>query len=379
MSILLMSLLYGVSVDCPNIINLGIGLHLDIKQPIVMNEVRTDCCTASGITCVNQRVTQIMWGGAPGLGGSINGSALPPNLFNFDVSFASVTGPIPILPAGISYFAVQGNKMSGDVPPLPSSLDQLILGLPNSPGNHFSGSIVLSSPTNVKINFNLITDITIQSTTSLSNCDLSNNPLLGNPRLTALPMCTKNNLYSANLLPITISTLFSTTKLFLPTAMTTKYIQSSLLPAKRTTTSKSTSDLFITSIVTNQITSPNQIRQTNTNKETDQTTLDDFQSVQDDNESVTSTTVTLKAANSNWRSFNLKMSKSTLIFNFQPLEQIISTDQFINIVFKLMLNAIILGLVGVKIPLKRAFHARFKKEKIAINSEFNESKRGENY
>ena len=51
----------------------------------------------------------------------------------------------------------------------------------------------------------------IQDSSVLGTCDLSNNPLLGNPNIDEL-MCTKNGLYSAGLLPVTRSTVTTLTK-----------------------------------------------------------------------------------------------------------------------------------------------------------------------
>ena len=98
--------------------------------------------------------------------------------------------------------------MSGDIPAFPSTLEYLQLGYPGFPGNHFTGSVRLNAPVFLFINENWITDVVIQDKSGLptNNCDLSNNPLLGNPNIAWLIVCTKNGLYSAGLLPNTKST-----------------------------------------------------------------------------------------------------------------------------------------------------------------------------
>ena len=80
------------------------------------------------------------------------------------------------------------------------------------PGNHFSGSLRLDNPIDFFVIDNWITDIIVQNTSSLTVCNLSNNPLLGNPNINALTMCTKTGLYSAGFLPNTITTIVSVVK-----------------------------------------------------------------------------------------------------------------------------------------------------------------------
>ena len=117
-----------------------------------------------------------------------------------------MNGSIPSpLPSALRALFVDGNQMTGDVPQLPATLTNLGLGYIGYSGNHFTGSVVLNRPVEVFINNNWITDVVVYDTSQLSYCDLSNNALLGNPDIANLTMCTQNSLYSANLLPITIS------------------------------------------------------------------------------------------------------------------------------------------------------------------------------
>ena len=86
--------------------------------------------------------------------------------------------------------------MSGSVPSLPSSLQYIYIGYPGSPGNHFFGKVVLNQPIIVFLNDNWITDLVIYDPVHLTNCDLSNNPLLGDPHIANLTSkCTSNGLY----------------------------------------------------------------------------------------------------------------------------------------------------------------------------------------
>ena len=117
------------------------------------------------------------------------------------------------MPSGLQYLRVKNNQLSGPVPPFPSTLTNLMLGSPGSVGNFFSGSIWLNQPIYVEINNNYISDIVIIDTSQLSTCDLSNNPMIGNPHISGLTMCSKNNLYSITLPISTVTLTASTTSL----------------------------------------------------------------------------------------------------------------------------------------------------------------------
>ena len=107
--------------------------------------------------------------------------------------------------------------MSGDLPSFPPTLQYLGLGLSGNPGNHFTGTLRLNRPIELYIYDNWITDVVIQDSSQIdpNYCELSNNPLLGNPNIAGLTTCTQDGLYSASLLPVTKSTaqLGSTTLL----------------------------------------------------------------------------------------------------------------------------------------------------------------------
>ena len=230
----------GVSSDCPNVIQLAKGMNVSAIRPSLMNLLQMDCCSAglnpsATVTNLNyvdcdfaQRVVSINWSYI-GLNGVINSSAIPPLLTFLNLGFNSLTGSFPILPSGLTYlslssnriigniagnlpvgltdFRVRGNLMTGDLSIFPPNIQYLYLNSPSVSGNFFSGTLRLNRPIWLYMNDNWITDIIIQDTSQIdpANCDISNNPLLGNPNINLLTMCTRNGLYSASLLPKTIS------------------------------------------------------------------------------------------------------------------------------------------------------------------------------
>ena len=212
------------SPDCPNVINLALGLRMDIRQPEIMNQLKSNCCAGASRTILcsaNLRVTSISWINL-NLDGYINGSSIPPLLRIFSLYDNNIYGTIPsnlptnlqemnwhnnslvgsipsTLPNSLIYFNVRSNKLTGDLPLFPSTIESIYLGLPGQPtSNHLSGTLILSSPINLKINDNWISEIIIKDISKLAfgSCDLSDNPLLGNPLLENLTMCIANNLYS---------------------------------------------------------------------------------------------------------------------------------------------------------------------------------------
>ena len=228
-------------MDCPNTIIFAQGLGIPIKRIDVLEGLLTgDCCQATGVDCVSDRVIEIHWQDSS-LNGTINGTSIPTRMTLLDLYNNILTGPlpssfpdgleilaidtnrltgsIPLLPNSVWKVHLNGNILTGDLPLFPSSIQDLWLGTWNNFGNHFSGSLRLSKPINVRIYDNWITDVVIEDSSLLTSCDLSYNPLLGNPNIAGLTMCTKNGLYSVTKLPKTgatvrenkTSTLFSHT------------------------------------------------------------------------------------------------------------------------------------------------------------------------
>ena len=189
---LVFTTIYTVSSDCPNMIQFAYNLGIQSKQPAIWMQLLNDCCSASGVTCDgSQRVTHISWTSKE-LNGYINGTAIPSSVLLVLLYRNELTGTIPShLPLGLTTLQVDGNKMSGDLPSFPSALHQLALGYPGSPGNQFTGTLKLNRPRYLYINDNYITDVIIQDNSVLGTggyiCDLSDNPLSGNPKIANLP------------------------------------------------------------------------------------------------------------------------------------------------------------------------------------------------
>ena len=324
----------SVSVDCLNMINLGFGLKLNVRQPGIYSQLLSDCCTASGVSCSGQRVTAINWS-TKSLDGVLNGTAIPPqlntlflysnsisgpipqlwpsgmvtismgsnlfsgnipsvlpmNLINLELYAQRLTGPIPNnlpdsialldlgtnslngsipaklpnaltelyadlnlltgpipsnLPSGLTLLKLEGNSLSGLIPNLPATLQIVRLGLFGQTGNHFSGSLLLNKPSTLYIYDNWITDVIVNNNSSLTACDLSNNPLLGNINLIKLTICSKNGLYSPLSLPNTLLALVSS-------ASTTNYISTTLNALVGSTSISQTLTTFTSLISTSRI------------------------------------------------------------------------------------------------------------------------------
>ena len=217
--------IYAVSIDCPKLISFAFDLGMPSQQPARWMQLQSDCCTVIGVYCVGSRVIEISWY-MMGLNGTINGTAIPSSVTSLYLNNNAITGSIPnnlpsgllyldlnenaitgfipnALPVGLISLSLHGNQMSGDLPLFPSTLQVLYLGYPGTAGNNFTGTLRLFKPSELYINDNWITSVVIQDLSVLYQCDLSNNPLLGNPNIASLTMCTKNGLYSAALLPMT--------------------------------------------------------------------------------------------------------------------------------------------------------------------------------
>ena len=216
------SLVFGISSDAQDVLNLSKGLGMNKVQPTIYLQIQTNCCNSNGITCdSNQRVNSIDWSYLR-LNGSINGT-IPSTLITMDLSNNNITGTIPnnlsntlqyldtsvnklsgnipsslfnlvyfdcsrnfmsgglpqLIPSTMITLKVFGNSFDGPIPSFPASLIDLYLGYPNYPGNSFSGSVVLNAPISLYLNYNMITDVVVINATRLAFCDLSNNPSLG--------------------------------------------------------------------------------------------------------------------------------------------------------------------------------------------------------
>ena len=365
--------IFAISEDCPNLINLAIGLSVDIKQPGLMSQVTADCCTAGGIVCDGlQRVKRIDWQSI-GLDGTINETALPDLLTHLDLTTNSLVGAVPLqLPSGLLYLYIAGNKFTGpypsfpstilgmdlsrnylmtcniqsivwppgllnlhingvgckgDVPRFPSSLKTLFLGwccdvVPNK----FGGTLFLDSPTLVVITNNLITNIVISNTTLLTSCDLSNNPLLGNPGISNYTMCTKNGLFNASLLPVSIS--------YVP-----KDSSSAAEHVFSTLDSQNTSNVYSTAASHSAFQTSKNLMSTRNNA------------------------VTLKA--SFYTGYSLELGTNTIIYiSSYPvmLAPVYTIEMIITMSIKVSGYFVVLAIVVLKVPWKREFGKLFRKK-----------------
>ena len=261
---------------------------METKSPNTWSALLSDCCSASGITCLSQRVTEISWG-FMGLNGTINGTAIPSSvtylyfhsnlltgqipsslpsgllqlkLYNnklngsipshlpaglvmLDLEKYAISGPIPDqLPKSLGTLYLHGNRMTGDLPSFPSTIRYFAL----KSGNRFSGSLRLSRPLQVWINDNWITDVFINDSSVLTDCDLSNNPLLGSFNIVNLTMCNKNGLYSASLLPVTKKTQMATSMMTLETITTLETTMETNTIVKKTSGKIQTKGTVITTL-----------------------------------------------------------------------------------------------------------------------------------
>ena len=137
MVIALLQIIHAASIDCQNVINLAKGLGVQSNQPVIWSALQTDCCTATGVTCVSQRVKQIVWT-ADGLDGVINGTALPSSLTNLILFDNQISGSVELsYPSGLLELRLDTNQLSGAIPSvLPSGLKHLSLSK-----NKFNGTI----------------------------------------------------------------------------------------------------------------------------------------------------------------------------------------------------------------------------------------------
>ena len=213
MSFILLSSFYSISIDCQHVLNLAAGLQMRFDNSTLQSQFETDCCLSSTITCSNNKVKELDWS-FMNLNGSINGSAIPRELSHLRLGTNSIHGDVPLLLSTyLINVAIPNNKLNGTIKGFYSQLlglalfgNQLsgslsdtssIISL-NVQENRFSGELVLAEPRFFFIQRNDFTKLSI-GTSSIINCDISNNPLLGHPSISNLGMCTQFNLYKSTL------------------------------------------------------------------------------------------------------------------------------------------------------------------------------------
>ena len=229
MSLLFLHNVSSVPADCLDMATLAQGLNVD---PSIISQIQTNCCTVTGIECdANSRVVKLQWTDK-GLNGVILPGSIPPLLSFINLSNNDIYGTIQYLPNTITTLILSKNMISG---PMPSSFssnmvlldlsDNRLTGtVPSFPPalqtlnlatNTLSGTVYLSQPTVFDIHINQITYISVTDNEELTNCDYSNNPLLG-VSLPSLPtFCPHNNLFAPPVVttPLTKTTTRSTSTL----------------------------------------------------------------------------------------------------------------------------------------------------------------------
>ena len=189
-----------------------------------------------------------------------NFGTLYPYLNILHLSRNLISGPISsILPSGLYDLSIRGNKMTGDLPSFPFTLQYLYFQYSGYSDNHFTGSLVINTPILISLNNNWITNVLVSDLSQLTTyCDISNNPLLGNLNLINLTMCNTNGLYSADELPRTITTTKSQTKTFLSVFAVPSDILKTITSANRTVVASIlslNSEFYTAFSINNEITS----------------------------------------------------------------------------------------------------------------------------
>ena len=121
-------------MDCQLVIILAQGLN---GNGALMSQLNTDCCLVSGITCVDNRVTKILWG-SKGFTGYINGSSLPSGLLELNLNHNSITGTIldlfSTIPSLTKIDVSYNSQLSGSVPEMGNNITSLIMNECNLSG-----------------------------------------------------------------------------------------------------------------------------------------------------------------------------------------------------------------------------------------------------
>ena len=195
-----LSIVVGLSVDCPDIINLALGFNMHLVKPLVMSALYTDCCNYAStfVNCVNNRVDYIYWV-QWNLNGTINMTAIPDKLTNFIVSHGKIKGNITKIPSHILAFDMVSHQLTGTLPEIHPLLQSYrmsanlikggVLSLTNSlktyevEGMSLGGSIppIPSSMVSLLIQGNLLTGSfpNISTHTQLNYLSIGSNLLNG--------------------------------------------------------------------------------------------------------------------------------------------------------------------------------------------------------
>ena len=162
---MLYSLVFAMSIDCPDISNLAYGMNMHLIQPAKwFNLTNYDCCdplSNVGVKRTNNRVSSISWTFL-NLNGTLNATAIPSSTTSITLNYNKLTGQVPVLPSTVLYFYATSNEFTGTIPELEPTLNsfevsanKLIGNIPVLPtvlrslylyNNKLNGSIPLISP-----------------------------------------------------------------------------------------------------------------------------------------------------------------------------------------------------------------------------------------
>ena len=147
-----------IASECELVINLARGLNMGNAKDIKMSDLENDCCNTAltGVTCENTGVVKVIqWGYSNlQLDGSINGSAIPPQLVLFNVHINRIKGEMPVFPNSIRNLYLYGNNINGSITRFPSEGYDIRLQ-----NNLLTGEIpfITSKITLLYLDFNLLT------------------------------------------------------------------------------------------------------------------------------------------------------------------------------------------------------------------------------
>eukprot|EP00834_Sanchytrium_tribonematis_P007361 NODE_654_length_4980_cov_0.656833.p1 type:complete len:818 gc:universal NODE_654_length_4980_cov_0.656833:2036-4489(+) len=139
---------------------------------------------------------------------------LPSTLKILDVTYCELSGGIPPLPPNLQALYLNGNQLSGPLPVFPDSLSIVVLGDKVNEGNTFTGTLNLYKPSLIILGNINISNVQINDTSKLVNCDLSFNPLSNSTLLSNYTICTQFYLTAKPLLMQIESTKSKTSSWF---------------------------------------------------------------------------------------------------------------------------------------------------------------------
>eukprot|EP00834_Sanchytrium_tribonematis_P002883 NODE_99_length_20465_cov_0.827654.p3 type:complete len:365 gc:universal NODE_99_length_20465_cov_0.827654:13085-11991(-) len=170
----LISLLFSISPDCPDIISLVTGLNMNIVNPSLFDQIALDCCSVNEITCSNDRIISIQLP-YQGLNGTINSTAVPSSLTSLTLYNNQLYGSLSTFHPNLISIDLPHNRFNGSIAPLHDQMQFISLAfndfycdVPNIPksaisfsveANRFTG-MLSPLPVNLTflmLNFNLIT------------------------------------------------------------------------------------------------------------------------------------------------------------------------------------------------------------------------------